>query len=114
MEESILISIRKMLGPSETYTHFDNDIIIHINSAFNVLHQLGVGPEEGFYIIDDSTTWDEYLKNPGLLQSVKYYVYLKVKKGFDPPQNSFLVDNIDKDIKEYEWRINVMINGGEY
>lgn len=114
MEESILKSIRKMLGPSETYTHFDNDIIMHINSAFNTLHQLGVGPEKGFYIEDESTTWDEYLKKPGLLQSVKYFVYLKVKLGFDPPANSFLVDAIQKDIKEYEWRINVMINSGEY
>lgn len=107
MHEKILDTVRSMLGPSDVYTHFDSDIIIHINSAINVLTQLGVGPEDGF-MIDENTTWDEYIDDDKYLQLVKQYIYLKTKKLFDPPSNSFVLDAIDKEIKELEWRIDVI------
>ena len=108
MEESILTSIKKLLGLTEEYTNFDTDIIIHINSAFMVLNQIGVGPEEGFSIEDDSSTWDEYIpEDVKKLEAVKTYIYLKVKIVFDPPQSGIVMEAIKQSIAEYEWRLNV-------
>lgn len=104
-KDSILISIKKLLGISKDCTDFDTDIIIHINTTFMILNQLGVG-EEGFQIEDNSSTWDEFV-NLEQLSAVKSYVHLKVKLLFDPPTNSFLVDAINESIKELEWRLNV-------
>lgn len=104
-KDSILISIKKLLGISKDCTDFDTDIIIHINTTFMILNQLGVG-EEGFQIEDNSATWDEFV-NLEQLSAVKSYVHLKVKLLFDPPTNSFLVDAINESIKELEWRLNV-------
>lgn len=104
-KDSILISIKKLLGISKDCTDFDADIIIHINTTFMILNQLGVG-EEGFQIEDNSATWDEFV-NLEQLSAVKSYVHLKVKLLFDPPTNSFLVDAINESIKELEWRLNV-------
>jgi len=111
MEQSILKTIRRLLGPNATYDHFDHDLITHINSEFNILDQLGIGPEDGFFITDDTATWDEYLQDQKTLKAVQQYIYLKVRKVFDPPANSFLVDAIDKEIKELEWRLEVMASG---
>ena len=107
--ESILTSIKKLLGIAEEYAHFDPDIITHINSAFFTLTQLGVGPSEGFSINDASTTWDEFLSktNGKNLEAVKTYVYLKVKLLFDPPLTSSVTEAIKSQISEYEWRLNV-------
>jgi len=107
MNEKILDTVRSMLGPSELYTHFDGDILIHINSAINVLTQLGVGPSDGF-MADKDTTWDDYIEDDKYLQLVKQFIYLKTRKIFDPPTNSFVLDAIDKEIKELEWRIEVI------
>lgn len=104
-KDSILISIKKLLGISKDCTDFDTDIIIHINTTFMILNQLGVG-EEGFQIEDNSSTWDEFV-NLEQLSAVKSYVHLKVKLLFDPPTNSFLVDAINESIRELEWRLNV-------
>lgn len=105
--ESILTSIKKLLGITEEYEHFDADIIMHINSVFMVLNQLGVGPAEGFYIEDDKATWDKYLTDPAKLQMVKSYIYLKVRLLFDPPVNGTVINSMKEQINEFEWRLNI-------
>jgi hypothetical protein len=107
MEESILKSTKKILGLDAAYTPFDLDVITHINAAFSILNQLGIGPEDGFFIEDDTVTWDEYLVPPNQLHLIKTYVYLKVRMLFDPPATSFLIEALNNQIKEYEWRLNV-------
>ena len=108
--ESILTSIKKLLGITEEYTHFDADIIMHINSVFMILNQLGVGPAEGFFIEDDSTTWEEYLGDPTKLQIVKSYIYLKVRILFDPPTNGTVMNSVTQMINEFEWRLNIAVD----
>lgn len=105
--ESILTSIKKLLGISEEYKHFDTDLIIHINSVLLVLTQLGIGPSEGFMIEDDSAYWEDLLEDPTQLQAVKSYMYLKVKLLFDPPLSSAAIESMNRMIAEYEWRLNV-------
>lgn len=105
--DSILTSIKKMLGITEEYEHFDADLIMHINSVFMVLHQLGVGPSKGFRIIDSYSTWDEFITDEENLEAVKTYMHLKVKLLFDPPQSSSVMDCMKQMINELEWRINV-------
>lgn len=104
--ESILTSIKKLLGISEDYEFFDQDIIMHINSAFSVLTQLGVGSEKGFFIEDAGAIWLDYLPDDPRLEFVKTYVYFKVKQAFDPPMSSAVMDAINRQITELEWRIN--------
>lgn len=111
--DSILESIKKLLGIDSEYTVFDTDIIIHINSAFMILNQLGVGPKEVFEITGKDETWDSFLGDRLIdLSAVKSYIYLKVRSMFDPPTNSFAVDAMDRQIKEYEWRLNVQAEKG--
>lgn len=107
--ESILTLIKKLLGIEEEYEHFDTDIIIGINTAFMILHQLGVGPECAFSIEDKSAVWQDFIGERKDLESVKTFVALNVRLVFDPPQNSFLVDAIKKQIDELTWRLNVQI-----
>ena len=107
MEESILTSIKKLLGMTEDYEVFDSDIIIHINTVFMTLNQLGVGPSEGFRIEDSSNTWEEYIKDDKQLEAVKTYIYLKVRLIFDPPTHSSVLESMKQTINEYEWRLNV-------
>lgn len=107
MEESILTSIKKLLGITKEYTNFDTDIIIHINSAFVTLNQLGVGPEEVFSIEGESDTWDKFIRDDKKLNSVITYIYLKVKLIFDPPINSSVMEANKQMINELEWRLNV-------
>lgn len=107
MENSILTSTKHILGISEDYTVFDLDVITHINAAFSILNQLGVGPVDGFYIIDNVLTWDDYPVPVEQLNLVKTYVYLKVRFLFDPPTMSFLIEAMSNQIKEYEWRLNI-------
>jgi hypothetical protein len=104
---SILESTKKVLGLTEDYTVFDEDVLMHINSAFATLHQLGLGPAEGFSIEDSNTTWDAFLSNDPRLNSVKSYIYLRVRLLFDPPTTSYLVEAIQKQLTELEWRLNV-------
>ena len=108
--DSILTSIKKLLGIEEEYTQFDSDIIMHINTVFLNLTQLGVGPAEGFLIEDDSTTWYDFIGDSNQLQAVKTYVYLKVKLLFDPPLSSSVTESIDRIISELEWRLNVAVD----
>lgn len=111
--ESILTSIKKMLGISKEYTHFDEDLIMHINSALAVLGQLGVGPSEGFFIEDESAEWSNFVSDLSKLQFIKTYVYQKVKLLFDPPQSSAAIQALNESIKEFEWRINVQVDPGK-
>jgi len=107
MEHSILTSTKKILGIAEDYTVFDLDIITHINTAFSTLTQLGVGPSEGFMIEDAEAVWPEFIVVDFQYNSVKSYVFLKVKQLFDPPQTSYLITATEKQIQELEWRLNV-------
>ena len=106
--DSILTSVKKMLGISDTYEHFDTDIIMHINSVFSILTQLGVGSTSGFSIDDELNTWSEFITNIDQVEMVKSYMYLKVKMMFDPPQSSALIEVNKELIKELEWRINTL------
>lgn len=110
METSILTSIKKMLGVAEDYTEFDEDIITHINSVFLNLTQLGVGPEEGFMIEDDTAVWEDFINDGIQLQAVKTYMYLKVKLLFDPPLSSSVTESFTRMIAELEWRLNVAVD----
>lgn len=107
---SILGSVKKMLGLAEDYEHFDSDIIMHINSVFTILHQLGVGPDDGFFIMDGAANWSDYIGDDVLLNSVKSYMYLKVKILFDPPASSTAMEAANRMISEFEWRLNVRVD----
>lgn len=109
LENSILTDIKKMLGPSYDEDSFDTDITIHINSCFTTLRQLGVGPANGYRIKDDKNVWSEFVKDDEMLDSVKTYIYLKVKVVFDPPLNASLLESFEKQITELEWRLNVSV-----
>lgn len=117
MESSILISTKKILGVAEEYTAFDPDIITHINSSFSVLNQLGVGPTEGFGIEDETAEWTDIGIPANQLSMVRTYIYLKTRMLFDPPNTSFLIEAMNKQIEELEWRLNVfrevMLPNGE-
>lgn len=106
--DSILNSIKKLIGMDPEYTQFDTDLIVYINSMFAILKQVGVGPENGFSISDDSAKWDEYLpdydKN---FEFVKTYIQQRVKLVFDPPLTSSVLDAMKETIKELEWRLNI-------
>ena len=104
--DSILTSIKKLLGITEEYEHFDADIIMHINTVFMILNQLGVGPANGFSIKDKSAVWSDYISDEENLEAVKTYMHLKVKLLFDPPLTSSTVDSFNKLISELEFRMN--------
>lgn len=107
--ESILTSIKKMLGIAAECTEFDPDIIMNINSELMTLCQLGVGPAEGFYICDDAATWVDFLGSSTNLEAVKTYVFMQVKLVFDPP-SSAVIASYERKIKELEWRLNVAVD----
>lgn len=104
--ESILTSVKKLLGITPECTNFDSDIIMHINSVFLILNQIGVGPSKGYRITDEFNTWDEFIPedNPRL-EAVKSYMYMKVKLLFDPPSNSSVMESTNRLLSELEWRI---------
>lgn len=112
--ESILTSVKKMLGIAEDYEHFDTDIIIHINSVFSVLCQLGVGPEGGYQITDKSQNWSDFIPDGDpRLNMVKSYMYAKVRMIFDPPSSGSVSEAMNNTIKELEFRLNVQVDPGE-
>lgn len=113
MSDSILTSIKKLLGITEEYTHFDADVLMHINMAFMVLYQLGVGPSTPFSIEDASATWSDFLGDSIDLAGVKTYIYQKVKLVFDPPQSSAAITALKESIAELEWRLNVTVDPKE-
>lgn len=105
--ESILTSTKKLLGISEEYEHFDKDIIMHINTVFLNLTQIGVGPKEGFIIEDETSYWTDFIEDNMQLQAVKSYMYLKVKLLFDPPLSSAVIESTNRMIAELEWRLRL-------
>jgi hypothetical protein len=109
----ILDGVKKALGLAAEYDVFDPEIIMHINSTFSTLHQLGVGPADGFTIEDNVADWADFIGTDARLSSVKSYVYLKVKLLFDPPPNSFAITSLKEMAQEYEWRLNVYAENRE-
>lgn len=105
--DSILNSIKKQIGISPECTDFDDNIIMHINSVFFILFQLGVGPPMPFSIKDSSTVWTDFIQGSSTLEAVKSYMSLKVQLLFDPPSSSALTDAKNRQISELEWRLNV-------
>lgn len=109
-DESILTSVKKVLGIPEYYEHFDQDILLHLNSVMSILHQLGVGPENGFVVEDDSTTWSDLFDgdiDTNKMMYIKSYVCLRVRLLFDPPASSGAIDAMERQMRELEWRITV-------
>lgn len=108
ISESILTSIKKLLGIDENYTHFDADIVMHINSVFSILTQMGVGPANGFSISGKDEPWSAFITDkPNIFSLVKSYVYMKVRLLFDPPLSSAAIESINRQISEFEWRLFV-------
>lgn len=106
---SILTSIKKLLGIEESYEHFDIDIIIGINTALSILSQLGVG-EKSFSIEDKDAEWKDFLSDMTNLELIKSYIHMKVKLLFDPPQSSAVIEVMNRQISELEWRINELVD----
>lgn len=109
MADSVLDSVKTALGLALDDKSFDPELVMHINSVFGTLNQLGVGPLEGFAISDNGTTWEEFIATDMRMNPVKSYMFLRVKMLFDPPPTSFALDAIKERIKEEEWRIAVAI-----
>lgn len=105
--ESILTSIKKLLGIDAEYTHFDPDLIMHINSVLSILTQMGVGPPDGYTITDAGNEWPEFITDKSCLQLVKSYIYQKVRLLFDPPTSSAAIESINQQLKEFEFRLFV-------
>jgi len=105
---SILNSTKKVLGISEEYTAFDQDILTHINAAFATLNQLGVGPVEGFFLEDSDPEWSAFTTDLTMTNLVKSYVYLKVRILFDPPTTSFVLDAQKQQLEQFEWRLSTL------
>lgn len=112
-ENSILNSVKKLLGIPSNYTNFDTDIILHINSVFMTLTQLGLGPESGFSISDAVTTWSDFIPDEFNLHGVKTYMFLRVKLLFDPPLSTAVTECYKRQIEELEWRLNFEAEGGQ-
>ena len=104
--ESILLSIKKLLGIDHEYKVFDQEIITHINTSFAILNQLGVGPSIGFFIEDESETWEGYISNYNFMM-VKSFVYISVKLAFDPPSSTALLDSMNRQLNELTWRLEL-------
>lgn len=104
--DSILQSIKKYVGIHETYTAFDEDIIMHINTAFAILNQLGVGPADGYMIEDDGDSWDDYITSVNFTM-VKSFVYLSVRLSFDPPTSTALLESMKNTLNELTWRLEL-------
>lgn len=105
--ESILDSEKKLLGLDSSYDVFDDDLIVHINSIFGTLHQLGLGPSNQIVIGDNTTTWSEYTTDETEVYEVRTYIYLRLRLLFDPPSSGFVYSGIQEQIRELEWRLNV-------
>lgn len=115
MEQSIFYSIKRILGVDPSYTVYDNDILLLINGVFARLHELGIGPVDGFAIEDDAATWGDFLGSDiNKFNQVKTYVYLSVRILFDPPQTGYLVTAMEKQIDKLEWTINVVREEGSW
>ena len=110
MNDSILITIKKLIGLDPEDESFNTDLLVNINSAIDVLRQLGVSIADGFTVEDDSTTWEELIPEGMSLHQIRSYLCMKVRKWFDPPQNGTTMDALNTSIAELEWRINVTVD----
>ena len=110
MQDSILVTIRKLVYGDPYANHFDTDLLVHINACFSVLNQLGVGPEKGFVVTDETQNWGDYTADSAVLNLVKTYIALKVRLIFDPPLTSSVLDAMNKEINQLEWRLNVAVD----
>lgn len=108
MTDSILNTTKKLLGIAEENTEFDLDIILHINSVFTILTQLGVDPSKGFFITDSSATWSDFIPEGEMMEAVKSYMACKVRMLFDPPTSSATMQALQNMCNELEWRLNVL------
>lgn len=110
LTDSILKTIKKMIGPSEDYDYFDTDLIIHINTAMSLLIQRGM---PAFSITGETETWNDYIQGRVDLNMIKSYIYFKVKIAFDPPQSSFVLESYKKQADELEWRLEAVVDPSE-
>lgn len=110
MDESILNSVKRILGMTPEYTAFDEQVKMHINSVFQILFQLGVGPTTPFTISDGSEMWTDFTDDISSLSMIKSYVGLKVQQMFDPPQGGAVAEAAKRTIDELEWRLNVQVD----
>jgi hypothetical protein len=111
MADSILDSTKNTLSIPSSYDVYDGQIIMHINSVFATLHQLGIGPDPSYFIADDTETWEDFIAETENINSVKTYMYLKVRMIFDPPTTSFAIAAMEKQIEELEFRLNLVREG---
>lgn len=107
MSDSILTSVKKVLNIPADYSAFDQDVLMHINSVFSTINQLGIGPEGGLTIENATPTWAALIGSDPRLNFVKSYVYLRVRMLFDPPSTSFHLEALKQQYQELEWRMNV-------
>ena len=107
--DSILLSIKKLLLIEGDYDAFDTDLVIHINSVFFALYQLGVGPDTPFSITGSDEQWSDFMNRQDI-EAVQSYMYLRVRLLFDPPSTATMYDAIDKQTKELEWRLNSAVD----
>ncbi len=114
MERSILKSVKKNLGLEPDYDVFNGEIVMHINTAFSTLNQLGLGPSGGYAIEDDTSEWGEFGATITELSSIKTYIYLRVRLLFDPPSTSYALKSFEDQLKELEWRLNVLREGTQW
>lgn len=114
MTDSILDSVKKVLGLDAAYTAFDPDLVMHINSAISTLTQLGIGPDTGFSITGKDETWATFLGTDARLNSVKSCLYLRVRMLFDPPNTSYMIEAMNNQIREFEWRLNTYREGNSW
>lgn len=110
---SILFTIKPMLGLDPDYDPFDLEVMVHINAAFTMLKQLGVGPDKGFKITGPEETWDEFLSDDTLVEWAKQFIYLRVRKIFDPPASSAVAKALEEEEQDLRWRMVVMAEGGD-
>ena len=110
--DSILTSIKKLMGLTEEYDVFDQDILILINSVLFELEQIGVKAKEGFVLSDKTAVWSDYSDDDRLLNALKPYIYMKTKLAFDPPTSSGALDSMNRIIDRFEWRINLYADTG--
>ena len=110
--DSILTSIKKLMGLTEEYDAFDQDILILINSVLFELEQIGVKAKEGFILSDNTAVWSDYSDDDRLLNALKPYIYMKTKLTFDPPTSSGALDSMNRIIDRFEWRINLYADTG--
>ena len=110
MQDSILMTIRKLVCGDPYVDHFDTDLLVHINACFSILNQLGVGPENGFVVTDETQSWSSYIADNHILNMVKTYITLKVRVIFDPPLTSSVLEAMNKEISQLEWRLNVAVD----